>query len=70
MPEQHLFLGEISLRIGNAHFARITLRDEGTHFVAESRILGRKREFHRNAPYHLSPNGLISNSNVQALRGC
>ena len=70
MPQQHLLLGQIGLRIGNAHLRRIILRDEGAHLVAKRRIFGRKREFHRNAPYHFSPNGRISSSNVQALFGC
>src|SRR5258705_13376909 len=50
MPEQHLLLGEIGLGIGNAHFPRIVLRDEGAHLVAKRRILFGKAQFHRDAP--------------------
>ena len=50
MPQQHLLLGQVGLRIGNAHFLRIVLRDEGAHLVAKRRILAGKAQFHRDAP--------------------
>ena len=71
MPQQHLLLGQIGLRIGNAHLRRIIVRDEGAHLVAKRRVLGGKRRApSQRLPYHFSPNGRISSSNVQALFGC
>ena len=71
VPEQHLLLGQVGLRIGNTHFLRIILRDEGAHLVAKGRVFSGKAELHRNRSlYHFSPNGRISSSNVQALLGC
>ena len=50
MPEQHLLLGQVGLGIGNAHFLRIVLRDEGAHLVAKRGVLAGKAQFHRDAP--------------------
>jgi len=39
MPQQHLLLGEIGLRIGDAHLHRIIVLDERANLVAKRRIL-------------------------------
>ena len=47
MPEQHLLLGQVGFGIGNAHFLRIVLRDEGAHLVTKRSVLAGKIELHR-----------------------
>src|SRR5207302_11130864 len=65
VPEQHLLLGKVGFRIGNAHFRGIVLRDEGTHLVTKRSLLTGKIEFHcERLRYHFSPNGRISSSKV------
>src|SRR5207245_11172996 len=46
VPEQHLLLGKVGFRIGNAHFRWIFLRDEGAHLVTKRSLLTGKIEFH------------------------
>jgi len=47
VPEQHLLLAQIGLGIGDTHFLRIVLRDEGAHLVAKRGILAGKAKLHR-----------------------
>jgi hypothetical protein len=47
VPEQHLLLAQVGLGIGDTHFLRIVLRDEGAHLVAKRGVLSGKAELHR-----------------------
>jgi hypothetical protein len=42
MPQQHLLLGEVGLRVWNAHFRRVIFRDKSTHLVAKPGIFAGK----------------------------
>src|SRR6202021_214647 len=50
MPQQHLLLGEVGLRVWDAHFVRVIFRDESAHLVPKRGIFAGKLRFHGGFP--------------------